>query len=59
MPGGLRLNPNPLGLYCLPHASVLQSDVMDHGSEIMDCETGSKEPHEKEAAATEAVGTVL
>jgi hypothetical protein len=28
---------------------------MDHGSEIMDCETGKK-LHEKEAAATEAVG---
>jgi hypothetical protein len=28
---------------------------MDHGSEIMHCETG-KTLHEKEAAATEAVG---
>src|ERR1700675_4152445 len=41
--------------YSLPHASALQSDAMDHGSGIMDCETG-RNLHEKETAATEAVG---
>ena len=39
----------------MPDASALQSDAMDPGSEIMDCETG-KNLHEKETAATEAVG---
>ena len=30
----------------LPHVSALQSDAMDHGSEIMDCEAG-KNLHER------------
>ena len=39
----------------MPDASALQSDATEHGSEIMDCEIGKK-LHEKETAATEAVG---
>jgi len=39
----------------VPDASALQSDATEHGSEIMHCEIGKK-LHEKETAATEAVG---